>query len=69
MTPLPDRASDSGPDAQEPPKDWMDWLFEAGDTITDARRFNADDVRDERLHRIRLIDSAIEALQEARKLL
>lgn len=58
---LPSRASDAGPEDQ--PHDWYDWLWLATEDCADARR--TDDVRT----RQRLIDHAIEALQNARGLL
>jgi hypothetical protein len=58
---LPDRASDSGPDTQETPKDWYDYLAEAQDLIQDAVRCHADDPREHARKRIGLICEAMDA--------
>ena len=59
---LPDRASDSGPDAQKTPKDWYDYLADAQELIQDAVRCHADDPREHARKRIGLICAAMEAL-------
>ena len=58
---LPDRASDSGPDTQEPPKDWYDHLADAQELIQDAVRCYADDPKEHARKRIGLICEAMEA--------
>ena len=67
---LPDRASDSGPDAAaEEARDWRDWLDEARENIHMAYRGFDDDPLKECALRLHWIDEALEDLQEARKLL
>lgn len=73
MQTLPDRASDSGPDTQETPKDWHDWCCDAKELVDDAKAcwwssplINRSIRRDAAL--IHII-GAIEALQEAKALL
>lgn len=62
---LPDRASDSGPDTQETPKDWYDYLADANELIQDAIRCHADDPREHAQKRIALILAAMEAAHAA----
>jgi hypothetical protein len=62
---LPDRASDSGPDTQETPKDWYDYLADAQELIQDAVRCHADDPREQARKRIGLICDAMEAAEAA----
>lgn len=72
---VPDRASNAGPESQEPPKDWMDWLFDAEDACRDARNAETQPYNSPRDRawgnraRIRAIERAVAALQEARELL
>ena len=62
---LPDRASDSGPDTQETPKDWDDYLADAQELLHDAVRCYADDPKDHARKRSGLIFAAIEAARAA----
>ena len=70
--PLPDRASNSGPEPSWP-ADWRDWLCIAEEDIAAARRMEKD-MRfgsDERHNRSRIaaINAALDALQKAKELL
>jgi hypothetical protein len=74
MENLPDRASDSGPEPQQD-RDWRDWLYEAEESCTRARRAETSatwtpgqaEIRN-RL-RLRHIQDAMDALQRAKELL
>jgi len=71
---IPDRTSNAGPD-REDRRDWRDWLSEAEEASARARRTMtavcfpdaSGEIRN--ALRIRHIDEAMEALQEAKELL
>jgi len=71
---IPDRASDSGPE-QDPPMDWRDYIDVARDAALRAARAEQDEAgarcRPEWKNRARIrhIEDAIAALQEAKELL
>ena len=69
--PLPDRASNAGPEPQE--LDWRDLLWVAEEDIAAARRMEIDIRFDgnakRNRDRIAAIDAAMNALKEAKELL
>jgi len=72
MQSLPLRASDAGPESQDPGYDWRDYLDFAGDEKTYASRamtVPGDTPAARNAARIRRIDAAIEHLQRAKELL
>lgn len=74
QTTIPDRASNAGPE-QDEPMDWRDYIDVARDAARRAARTEQSEpdarFREERRNRARIrhIEEAIAALQEARELL
>ena len=67
MFPLPNRASDGGPEESKP-RDWYEWLCEAEDLI-DIAKVLPDMRRTPHAERVKQIDRAMQALAEAKELL
>ncbi len=65
---VPNRASDGGQPESREPKDWRDYLDDAGDEICKAERLSHDDMAIERRRRLAAIDAAIFSLQAAKEL-
>jgi urocanate hydratase len=68
MNDVPDRVSDAGPEETKP-RDEYEWIEEAMETAHKALRFRNDSIKLERSKRIDLLGDAIEALDNARRIL
>lgn len=65
---IPERASNAGPEESRP-RDWYEWLDEATDLISQAKRCNRDLISNERDERLMLIFLASAAIVQAAELL